>query len=438
MSSEEELTYNEELHLPPLYKDNRVWKVWVYGSTKFVSYGVVNGKMITKDRGIAGKRNRSGSEQAQFEANKDWVKKTDAGYRPKCKEGKAMLNRVMEEKKKSGGHNINAAAAAGRTTKKTLKKVSDYKIDEVEKHIIPMKAQSWVCEKNDPTLAKPKVLKYFDFDKGVYTQWKLDGFRCIIRMQDDKVVMTSNSGKQFPWFGSLREEVKKFLNGKEYLDALDCELYAHTLIDDNSVEIPDDERFKTISSMCGMRMSKPHKYEDQICLYVFDLVDMSGKLNQDERFKIMKKLFKKSPHKRIIRVKTETVYRIDDISTKHGEYAQQGYEGLMIRARNLTYKIGKRSLLIRKFKHFFDAEFVVTDIKLDPGVDEHNFVWECETSDGEKFYPKPCGTMGERQYYYDNYLSYIGMRLTVKYQELSPEGIPRFPIAKGFRESGDI
>ena len=44
----------------------------------------------------------------------------------------------------------------------------------------------------------------------------------------------------------------------------------------------------------------------------------------------------------------------------------------------------------------------------------------------------------ERERYYNNYLDYIGQLLTVKFQEYTEDGVPRFPVAKGFREEADI
>jgi len=54
-----------------------------------------------------------------------------------------------------------------------------------------------------------------------------------------------------------------------------------------------------------------------------------------------------------------------------------------------------------------------------------------------KFKAKPRGTREMKQMWYDNSDSYMGEMLTVKYQELTPDGIPRFPIAIRFRSRED-
>ena len=47
---------------------------------------------------------------------------------------------------------------------------------------------------------------------------------------------------------------------------------------------------------------------------------------------------------------------------------------------------------------------------------------------------RPTGTLEERGKMFKNGKKYVGKMLTVKYQELSEDGIPRFPVGKSVRE----
>nr|QBK86576.1 MAG: ATP-dependent DNA ligase [Marseillevirus LCMAC102] len=459
-SEDDELTYPETFILPSLFVPDksdkeRIWKIWVVNDTVHRLSGLVKGKKVAwkrtyKGKNIGKKNATSPDEQARQTAESKWTSQLDKNYRPKCKEGIAIFQKVMAEKKKTGGHNVNASASIRGRQTKNIKPTKNFKIGELHKHIIPMKANEWeLKDKKDTSSVLPKVLKYFKFDNGVYVQWKLDGWRCVGRLQNKASVLTTNSGKEYPWFGSLRAELLNFLRGREdiYLDGLDCELYAHRLEEDG-IGLDDNKRFSTIQSICGLSRSNPHALEDQLCLYVFDLVDMSGEYDQDSRFERLKKLFKSKPDgcNHIVMTDTRVVNFQEEVNEIHDLYAQEGYEGVIIRARDLKYKCKYRALKMRKYKHFDDREYPVVDVEKDPGVDKEHFVWVCEDSGlidsktglVKRFKVKPTGCKEDREYWYNNYLEYLGCLLTVKFQEYTEDGIPRFPTAKCFREEGDI
>jgi len=439
-------------YLPVLYnidknERERVWKVWVVRDTLHRNSGLVDGKKVPFKRTFEGKNigkanETTPEEQAVLEAERSWTKQLEKHYKPKCKEGKKMYEKVMKNKEKSGGRNINAAAQIRGEKGKNVKRKESLLVDHVDHNIIPMKAQEWEVEEGTTT-PLPKVLKHFNFDKGVYTQWKLDGFRCVARLQSGgDVVLTTNSGKQYPWFSSLRKSIKGFLGGKNYLSGLDGEVYCHHLNDVDGKEFRVEQRFSMIQGICGVGRTEPHPLEDQMCLYVFDLIDLSGEHDQRSRFKILRNLFKENERQghdgRIIRVKTDTISYPEELVGKHNEYLHDGYEGIIIRDRNLMYKHKYRALCMRKWKYFINEEYEVIGVNKNSGVDKEHFVWRCKTDNGEKFKARPTGTIEERKYYYDNYKKYVGKLLTVQFQEFSEANIPRFPVAKGFREAADI
>jgi ATP-dependent DNA ligase len=439
----------DDYSLPILYNldkngKERVWEIWVAGDTIHKLSGLKDGKKVPWERSFEGKNigkanETTPEEQAVLEAERAWTKQLEKTYEPKCKEGIKMYKKVMKSKEETGGRNINAATQIRGGKGKVVKRKESLAVDHVDNEIIPMKAQDWT-NKNE-TEPRPNVLKYFDFDKGVYTQWKLDGYRCVARLQSGgDVVLTTNSSKQYPWFASLRKSLKGFLGGKNYLDGLDGEVYCHHLKDTDGKEFSAEQRFSMIQGICGVGRTEPHPLEDQICLYVFDLIDLSGEIDQRARFKILRNLFKANDggDGRVIRVKTDTVSYPEEIIKKHNDYLHDGYEGIIIRDRGLMYKNKYRALKLRKFKYFIDEEYKVVGIRKNEGVSKEHFVWRCKADNGEKFKARPTGTIEERNYYYDNYKDYVGRLLTVQFQEFSEDGKPRFPVAKGFRDQSDI
>lgn len=438
-----------DYELPKLYKidsngKERIWRIWVGGSTVYREAGLVKGKKVPSQRTYTGKNigkknETTDEEQAHLEADGMWTKQLDKGYTPKCKEGKAMYKRVKAASKEHGGHNINAKAQIRGGKQKTVKQKNTLRYDGDVPTVIPMKTYKWEVDKNQQPL--PRVTKHFDFDEGVYTQWKLDGYRCIARIIDGNVVLTTNSSNQYPWFESLRTSIKKFMMTGDCLDGLDGEVYAHHLFDQDGNEILDVRRFAEIQGICAISRSSPHELEDQICLYVFDLLDTTGKYDQDARFARLKKLFKKNRDPRIVMTRTEVANSANEVNEIHNEYAAEGYEGIIIRSRELIYQQDGRPLKIRKYKYFVDDEFKIVGAQKDDGVDEKYFVWICKTKQGKKFRAPPGKGFrdAERRKMWKHHKKYIGKMMTVEYQDLDDEtGIPRFPKAKGIREDFDV
>jgi hypothetical protein len=426
----------------------RVWEIWVIGDTLHRQSGLVDGQKVPFKRTFEGKNigkvnETTPEEQAVLEAERSWTKQLDKNYKPKCKEGKVMYKKVMKNKEESGGRNINAATQIRGGKGKNVKRKESLVVDHIDKDIIPMKAQEWEVEEGTTTPLE-KVVKHFNFGKKeVYTQWKLDGFRCVARLQSGgDVVLTTNSGKQYPWFASLRKSLKGFLGGKNYLDGLDGEVYCHRLFDADGKEFQTEQRFSMIQGICGVGRTNPHPLEDQMCLYVFDLIDLSGEHDQKSRFKILRNLFKENGRLghdgRAIRVRTDTVSYPEEIIEKHNDYLNDGYEGIIIRDRDLMYKNKYRALKMRKWKYFIDEEYKVVGIKKNEGVTKEHFVWVCKNKEGKKFKARNIGPIEERERYYDNYKKYVGKLLTVKFQEYTELGVPRFPVAKGFRDKADM
>ncbi len=427
--------------LPILYNidklgKERMWKIQATGNSVSRTQGLVGGKLQEYNRTFEGanvgkKNETSAVEQAKCNAESMWVKQLSKGYKPKCKEGLKLMNSVKEVSDKNGGHNTNASAAIRERHAKTIKEKNNCAAKSVDSQIKPMKASLLIDEKAPlpkPGCLQQKVLKYFNFNNGVYLQYKLDGWRCVARLQNDNVVLTTNNAKQYPWFSSLRKSIKDFIKDKDYLDGLDGELYCHSLIGENG-ELDSDERFSTISSMCGLARSNPHPLEDQICLVVFDLVDKSETIPYCERYKKLKALFRKNVNNRVVLCNTEKVYTPQCIFDYHDKVAALGYEGCMIRASEGVYT-KSRSLYIRKYKKFLDEEFEVVGVQKDGGVGDENFAFVMKTKDGRTFGAKPVGTIKARMEMYKNAKNYKGKMMTIKFQEYSGDGVPRFPIAR--------
>jgi DNA ligase-1 len=415
-------------------------------------YGEVGGKLIENSRSFQakniGRSNATSAEQqAHQEALAEWIDHILSGYAlpaDASTDDVSFYNRVKTLIDANGGNATGVALKlrSGTDDACTLTQSSPPTASS-SPEVLPMLCSKYTEE--------PKVLKYFDFGKGVYVQPKLDGIRALAWLDPTtkNVMLCSREKRNFVFLGKLRSNLKKFFTtpGNENI-VLDGELYAHTLVGEDGNELSQEQRFSVITGACRPVRKLPHPLENQIQYYVFDLAELNS--DQLQRFaKLDRLLFQFSKtypddSKSIVNVPRRLVNSTKAVLELQNEFFYNlGYEGIVIRAHDLQYESDHRSLKMRKFKYFTDSEYVITGAKCDDGVDSEYFTWLCVTpliggKGGHTFSVKQKGEQQLRRRLWSEYQStpekFIGKNLTVRYQELSELGIPRFPVAIAVRD----
>ena len=258
---------------------------------------------------------------------------------------------------------------------------------------------------------KKKLVKY-----PCLVQPKLDGVRCITIGNE----LYSRNGFPFPTFDHIKAELPKNTDNL----MLDGELYTM------------DINFEEISGLTKrVNLSK----EDQENLLkieycVFDYIDAHTPM--EERLKKLNKFFENNKDMKFIKqVITEECNSESEIEKYLEKYVKMGYEGLIIRNKDAGYDINKRSVNLQKLKRYKDEEFEIIDyLKPDYGKEKGCVVWVCKTKDGKKFNVRPLGSFEDRKVWYENGKDFIGKMITVKYQELTHDGRPRFPVGIAIRD----
>lgn len=266
----------------------------------------------------------------------------------------------------------------------------------------------------EPMLAK----KYgaVDFIFPVYTQSKLDGCRCIVRADG----MWSRTGKRFVSAPHIYEALKHLFVYDPSL-ILDGELFTNKYKND----------FNSIISLA--KQTKPTKddlakSEDSLQYWVYDLP------SSDESFgKRSAELKNLLPiHKSIVFVDTTLVNNQEELDAKYSEYLADGQEGQMIRIDDV-YEF-KRSKFLLKRKEFVDEEFKILDITAGKGNRAGMFGRaRCVTTAGVEF---EANARGNEEFYIDlleNKDKYIGESATIRYQNMTPDGKPRFGVIVAIR-----
>ena len=260
--------------------------------------------------------------------------------------------------------------------------------------VLPMLANKW--EDRQKHISEP-----------FYVQPKLDGVRLLVS-KDGGI---SRTGKIIPG----TEVLGKGLEPGQYVDgeAFDPNLNFEELT----------STFKT----------DPLKLK----FHVFDFFDLKAealardKMTFEQRWEYVKDSVY-NPHYEY--VKTTLVKSKKDLPLMHKKHVAEGHEGTMIRDRFSVYEVGQRSNYLLKHKDFQTEEYEITSAKTGHGRDADAVVWVCKTQDGQQFNVRPEGTIIQREEDYKNHKKYIGKMLTVRFQNLTAIGVPRFPVGVVIRD----
>ncbi len=133
-------------------------------------------------------------------------------------------------------------------------------------------------------------------------------------------------------------------------------------------------------------------------------------------------------------VETVEVNSEEEIQKYHDKWVQEGFEGIIIRNKDGKYKVKHRSKDLQKYKEFKDEEFEIIGGHEGTGSDAGTVVFEVKTQSGKTFSVRPRGTKELRSAMLQDLKSLIGKELTVRYQELSEDGIPIFPVGIEVRD----
>ena len=99
----------------------------------------------------------------------------------------------------------------------------------------------------------------------------------------------------------------------------------------------------------------------------------------------------------------------------------------------LCLKGSSLDFALQKYKEFFDTEAKIVGFKSGEGLDQNCIIWILEYQ-GKTFSCRPRGTREERMEQFKNGSDYIGKLMTVRYQELTDDGLLRFPVAICIRD----
>jgi DNA ligase-1 len=311
---------------------------------------------------------------------------------------------------KVNGTTDNEQALKEAIAKRTKKLESGYFEDitniDTKQYFEPMLAAKWEDYKDK--------IQY-----PIYSQAKLDGIRCIVT----KDGMFSRNGKAIISAPHIRESLSEVFD--VYPDMiLDGELYADKFAND----------FNKIVSL--VKKTKPtdadlKESKKNIQYWIYDIPSQNTTFG--ERCYILDELFDtelESFEKHCVLVETDTCKTESEVMEFYEQYVDAGYEGQILRV-DAKYE-NKRSKSLLKHKSFIDEEFTIKDICEGEGNRTGTAGYMVfETADGKPFKSNVKGTWDETAEMLKSKKELIGKQATIKYFNLTPDGIPRFPFVIG-------
>tara|TARA_S200000501_G_scaffold252946_1_gene237039 strand:- start:12443 stop:13585 length:1143 start_codon:yes stop_codon:yes gene_type:complete len=274
-----------------------------------------------------------------------------------------------------------------------------------------------------PMLALPFEKRKHNINYPCYIQPKIDGVRMTCRMVDGKIEMFTRKGKPFTSMTHIEDELISIFKRLELVDYdsyyFDGELFSDTL---------------TFQELAGVvrRSGSTEEELKQVKYVVFDCFQLKAPdtifYTRFSPLQYMLDKHKTSDNSIVSCINTITINSEDEIYDWNTNFIQDGFEGTIIRNTHGLYKMNHRSPDLQKFKTFLDDEYEIVGFTQGTGTDEGCVIWECKTKEGKTFSVRPRGSVAERQGYFNNGNEWIGSQLTVRYQELTDGGIPRFPV----------
>jgi DNA ligase-1 len=254
-------------------------------------------------------------------------------------------------------------------------------------------------------------------------QPKFDGVRCL--MNSEKA--WSRNGKL--WKPEIVGHLMFDTNG--------------SILDGELILSPEAGGFqKTTSAVTKVSELTPH-----LQYYVYDCLpdenNITSETSYEQRYKYLEYMFRSAElsgllPENVILVKTVNCKSEEHAVRLHDKCTARGYEGAMVRNWNAPYAIDKRSYDLQKIKVFITEEFEIIDCIDGKGTDEEAIMYVCKTEDGTLFKVRPSGTIKGRKELWlgfcEGTYDPIGKMYTVKFQNYTDKGKPRFPAGLGVRD----
>lgn len=262
--------------------------------------------------------------------------------------------------------------------------------------------------------------------KGVFVSPKLDGYRCIAVCDGSEVTMYSRNGTLYENFPAVREELTALTKAHGAF-VFDGEIMSDTFNDMQRNAFSSDNRKQVgdvvfhVFGMIGYDEWESDNFKDTTREREVDRVSFfNANINSDSCIR---------------HVSQHEVYDVEEILNLERLYLKQGYEGAMVLPADIPYFKGKKSNKLMKFKTMLSMECEI--VGMTEGINKYTGMLGALNLVQENGVKCDCGSGfsdEQRKDFWNNKNSTINRLVEIKYQELTPDGVMRFPIFMRFRD----
>ena len=263
--------------------------------------------------------------------------------------------------------------------------------------------------------------------KGGWFSPKLDGYRCLAVKDYDDVTLYSRNGKVYTNFPLIEESIRSLPQDQLVLDG---EIMSNSFNAMQTMAFSDSVNDKT----------------QDATYHIFDMIPYeewaSGKFTLSATDRLAQKaalnsLFTLLKITNITTVPHVLVTTMQEIKELEQKFISNGYEGGMFLPKDCPYYRGRKSNKLMKFKTMQSMDCKIKScyegtnkyVNMLGGiqvVQENGIICSCGSGFNDE----------QRSSFWDNQDALIGRIAEIKYQELTPDGVMRFPIFIRFRDKG--
>ncbi len=405
-----------------------------YVSIYWIEGGLIDGKkikysgtLITQGKNIGKKNETNVLSQMISVCNSEYNKKIDKGFN-------TIINSNMEN---SNMKNLNLDSQNLTLNSNQASSSKENNIDK-EKLFYPMAIHKW--NENKEKIIFP-----------AYIQPKLDGVRVLIKQKDNNII--NNINNIIIYSRKLKEYI-----GLDIIKSACSEIFNYfSKIYKNEYVILDGELYNpeiNFEKLIGFVRNENDKLLNDIQFYIFDSFRVNNnmqiipetfenRLNRlDDLFKNLKSL----KNSKIIKlVSTIIVNNETDIENNNNIFINEKFEGSVIRNKNGLYLSSTnremRTYDALKYKLFTDEEYPIKAITQgNKGKEIGAIKFILGLPDGNTFDATPNLTLENRRELYEKYKNPNEFKkikdkmVTVRYQELTKNNVPRFAKVIAFRD----
>lgn len=311
---------------------------------------------------------------------------------------------------------------------------------EINNRYLKKHREGYRAKDEPPPLKGPMLAHKYEhgktkLDYPVGCTVKLDGIRCLIRKQGDKLQYRSRNNKEYTHLTLFDPSITALFDLLPPGVELDGEMFS------------EDLTFNQISSVFRKEVNTNNEdLRKYIKYYVFDC---NLAMPYEQRWGLLIKSYismcKTFSGDNMVRVvNTFWAKDHDALMEFHRFSMSKGYEGTMIRAlysSNPTpkgyelslYKSGRKKNIL-KLKDIEEEEGEIIGVEEGKGRERGIALMNVKDPRGNVFLVRPAATFETRKVWFDNPETIIGKKMTYHYQNLSETGVPRFAVGKEIRD----